>query len=244
MSQGDLEQISREGAADAKKAADDAARAIQDADQALLAALSQRRDDSQRKITSAADTEGVRDDIRRQNEFQALLKQQIAKVRDRIKDEKARKDVLRVLRLALIDSRAEEKKLQQEQAQSAIEQRSQSLELDIELADINENDKRAIALRLRRIAQLKKEAKLLKLTGNALKENRNERARIRKEIEAIREEDKKGAEAEEQGRTAQQVLFEASRSSRALRPTCSATSSRPTPPQGWWGARQLLRSRQ
>lgn len=52
---------------------------------------------------------------------------------------------------------------------------------------------------------MKKEAKVLKLQGNALKENRNERARLRQEIEDIR---KEGKEDEDKGKTAAQFFFE------------------------------------
>jgi hypothetical protein len=217
----DIGAISAAGAADAKRAgteaarkakeiADELARAIAEADRALLDTLSNRRNDAERRVAAAADTKGVADDIRRQNQLQALIKQQIQKIRERIRDEQQRKEAIRQLRIALIDSRREEEALREEQRknalaerQAAIERRAQSLELDIELADINENDARSVALRRRRIAQLKKEAKLLKLEGNALKENRNERARIRKEIEEILKEEK-----EANRKSAQQLGFE------------------------------------
>jgi TP901 family phage tail tape measure protein len=207
----EAKRATAEAARAAKEAAAELARAIAAADQELLSTLGNRREDAERRAGAAEATEGVADDIKAQNRIQALIKQQIQKVRDRIKDEQTRKGAIRELRIAIIASRQEEERLREEQKKAAAEQRvtailerGASLELDIELADINENDKRRVALRRRRIAQLKREAKLLKLEGNALKENRNERARIRKEIEDILKEEGGG----DGGRSAQQFFFE------------------------------------
>jgi TP901 family phage tail tape measure protein len=202
---GDLEQISREGAADAKRAADDAARAIQEADQALISALSQRRDDAQRRITAAADTEGVRDDIQRQNEFQALIKQQIAKVGVRIKDEQARKEVVRQLRIALIASRAEEEKLRQEQREDAAARRAEGIDLDIAFAETTGNVNREIAARQRLIALLRKQQAAVKKGTVEWKRLRNEIAAQKAAIKDARGE---AEDEKEGGKTAQQFFFE------------------------------------
>jgi TP901 family phage tail tape measure protein len=195
---------------DRENAQKDQLRAREEADREFLDRLAGRRDDADRRASAAGETEGVADDIRAQDAIQALIKIQITKVRARVSGEKARKAAIRELRIAIIASRNEEAALREEQKKAAAEQRvsailerGAALELDIELADINENDKRRVALRRRRIAQLKREAKLLKLEGNALKENRNERARIRKEIEDILTEEKK-----ESGQSAQSFFFE------------------------------------
>jgi TP901 family phage tail tape measure protein len=208
----EIASIREQQATDAKNAAEDIKKAQDDADNALLDALSTRRDDADRRAAVAASTEGLQDDIAAQNRIQALITIQIGKVRAQIKNEQLRAQAIRELRIAKNAARREEAALREQQREAAAEQRATrilergaALELDIELADINENDKRRVALRRRRIAQLKKEARLLKLEGNALKENRNERARIRKEIEDILKEDK---QEKEEGRSAQQFFFE------------------------------------
>ena len=123
-----------------------------------------------------------------------LLRHQIEQVRARVKDRARANDIIAGLVTELIQLNNQRKDLQaqlaeqQREAQEArLERVERGIELDIELADINENTKRRVALRLQLIAQLKKEARVLKLHGNALRENRNERARIRKEIEDLLE---------------------------------------------------------
>ena len=72
-------------------------------------------------MAAAAASEGVADDIRAQNNLQALIRQQIAKVREAITNQKDRAAAIRELRIALIASRREEDALRQQQKEDAAE---------------------------------------------------------------------------------------------------------------------------
>ena len=227
----DIAGIASKGSADAKSAAADAARAVQEADRALLAVFGQRRDDAQRKIAAAAETEGLQDDIRRQNQLQALIKLQIQRIRARIKDEQARREAIRDLRIALIASRAEEDKLRQQQAQDRAAARQENINLDIEFAEITGNVAREIAARQRLIALLVKQR-------NAVKKGTTEWKRLRNEIaaqqQAIKDAQRmKRRKRRTRARPRSSSSSSSCRRSRASRPTCSGTSS-PAPRRGWW----------
>jgi len=199
--------------ADAQKAAEEsrrsaaeaAAAASQEADQALLEALGQRREDVQRRISAASETPGLQDDIQRQNQLQALIKQQIIKIRERVKDEKARKEAIRELRIALIASRAEEEKLRQEQLANQIAAQQESLNLDITFAQTTNNVAREVAARQRLIALLKKQQSHVKKGTLEWKRLRNE---IAEQQQAIADAQKQNEKGKEQGKTFAQSAFE------------------------------------
>jgi TP901 family phage tail tape measure protein len=201
----DIASISAAGAADAKSAAADAAKAIKEADQVLLDALSQRREDFQRRISSAGDTEGLQDDIRRQDQFQALIKIQIAKIRARIKDEQARKEAIRELRIALIASQQEEAALRQQQAQERAAAKQEGINLDIQFAEITGNVAREIAARQRLIGLLRKQQAAVKKGTAEWKRLRNEIAAQKAAIKDARGE---AEDEKKSGKTAQQFFFE------------------------------------
>lgn len=190
----DIEAISKSGASDAKSAAALAARAASEADRALLEALGQRREDAQRKIAAASDTPGVQDDIRRQNTLQALIKIQIQKIRARIKDEQARKDAIRALRIALIASRQEEERLRQEQVAAAVAAQQETINLDITFAETTGNVNREVAARERLIALLRKQQAKVKKGTIEWKRLRNEIAEQQQAIKEAREQNEKGKE--------------------------------------------------
>ena len=201
----EIEAITQKGATTAKNAAAEAARAASEADRALLDALGQRRDDAARKIAAAADTAGVQDDIRRQNELQALIKIQIAKVRERIKGEQERKAAIRDLRIALIASRREEDALRQQQAEERAAARQENINLDIAFAETTGNVAREIAARQRLIALLKKQQASVKKGTNEWKRLRNE---IATQQQAIKDAKKESEKTSDTGKSAQQFFFE------------------------------------
>jgi TP901 family phage tail tape measure protein len=192
-------------ARDAQNAAEEAARAIEEADRAFLDALGKRREDADRRASAAAATEGLADDIRAQNRIQALIKQQITKVRERIRDEKLRKQAIRELRQALIDSRREEEALLREQAADRAARAQESTLLDISLAETTGNTNREIAARKRLIALLKKQQAEVKRGTIEWKRLRNE---IAEQQAAIKEAQEQAAGEQGDGRSAQQFFFE------------------------------------
>jgi len=132
----------------------------------------------------------------------ARYRSQIEEIRKTLGNTRAARDAIQRLQDQILleaNKIKENQRRFREQLRRELEERQERIrrgvELDIELADINENTRRRINLRLKLIAQLKREAKVLKLTGNALKENRNEQARIRKEIEELRGEQKDTGDA-------------------------------------------------
>jgi TP901 family phage tail tape measure protein len=191
-----------------ERLASDAARAASERDRALLEALAGRREDAERAITAAGDTESLQDDIRRQDTLQALIKQQIQKVRDRIKDEKTRTAAIRELRQALIDSRREEDALRREQREAARaraaeqqERIDQIQQLNIDIASERGNDaalERAINARITRI---NKQIKAAKGDQVRIKQLVLERERLKNQLE-------EAADKEKEGKSAQQFFFE------------------------------------
>ena len=154
---------------DRENAQQDLIRARNDADRAFLDTLGTRRDDAGRRASAAAETEGVADDIRAQDRIQALIKQQITKVRARIADEQTRKAAIRELRLALISSRQEEDALRAQQRADVAARREEGISLDIAFAETTGNVQREIAARQRLITLLKKQQAAVKKGTNEWK---------------------------------------------------------------------------
>jgi TP901 family phage tail tape measure protein len=201
----DIASITKQGATAEKNAAADAARAQKDADQSLLELLSNRRDDAERKAAVAATTESLADDIRAQNRIQALIKQQIIKIRDQIQDEKARKAAIRELRIALIESRREEEALRKERLQQAAANQQESVTLDIDLAVTVGNTNKEIQARLKLIALLKKQQAAVKRGTLEWKRLRNE---IAEQEQAIKDAKKQKEKADKTSNTFATAAFE------------------------------------
>lgn len=187
------------------RAAEDAARAQAEADRNFIDALASRREDANRRAGAAADTASLNDDIRAQDRIQALIKIQIQKIRDQIKDEQTRRNAIRELRIALIESRREEEALRQERAQAAAAARQEAINLDIEFAEITGNTAREIAARQRLIALLRKQQAAVKKGTAEWKRLRNEIAQQQQAIKDARGEAEQDAD---QGKSAQQFFFE------------------------------------
>lgn len=207
-----LEALQEKDAQEAEQAAnsrkDAAQRALQaqeEADQTFLELLSTRRDDQSRRIATAQDTASLRDDIQAQNNLQALIKQQIAKIRERVKSEQARRDAIRELRIALIASRAEEERLREEQRKQAQEQASTILDIKIQIAETKGQvalEKRLLQEKIRRLKAQIKAAKGNKLLVAQL---RLELAQTQKELEDL---NKQQEDTNKAGKTLAQSQFE------------------------------------
>lgn len=180
-----------------------------DSDQAVADALAGDRAGLENLIARASGTASLKDDIRFTKALRDLIERQIAEASKRIKDVDVRRQFLaaanRLLVQLVLDIKRDTRQMMRD-IQAALREEQErfqtGIELDIELADLNENTKRRIKLRQDLIRALLKERRVLKLTGNALKENRNEVARIRAEIEKIRGEQK------DTGKSFQEMTFE------------------------------------
>lgn len=195
--QAGIESDAKAAAASAESAAKKIAAAALDADKALAKLFTDRRGRLENLIDRAGSTDSLKDDIRFTKALRKLIQDQIDEARKRIKDVAERRDFIKAANDLLVQLLLDIKKDKEQMARDAREaiQTKQAnilegIELDVELADINENTNRRIALRKRLIAALLRERKVLHLTGNALKENRNEIARINAEIEEIKNETK------------------------------------------------------
>lgn len=190
----DAEKLKRE----AEQAARDAAQAVRDQEQALLAQFGLARDQQQNEIAAAEAKAGLQDDIREQKELRVLVLAQIAAIKQRISIEGGRNSAITALQAILIQVNRSLSSLAQQQ-QAAAEERRQELlrgiSLDVELAQITDNQVAEVNARNKKIGvlqqALKREAQLHGKTTVAYKEIRNEIAQERAAIEEIRKEKQK-----------------------------------------------------
>lgn len=157
---------------------------------------------SERLAIRADRTESLKDDIKFQKQIIAILRAKQAAVLKILGNTAGARKIIsdiqdRILTEAgkLRTDQQNFRKQLRDALVATIERIRTGIQLDVDLADINENTKKRISLRQKLIQNLIKERKKLHLTGNALKENRNEIARINKEIEDIRGETKKSGDA-------------------------------------------------
>ena len=183
-------------AADAEAARADARKARDRADDALINILVGEERQARDRALRAAGTEGLRDDLRANAALQTILQRQIEVVRARVKDQDRANQIIAGLVTEVIGLGNERKDIlrrmaeaEREAAEARFERIETRTELLIDIAESNENQKRVVALLRRRLVELAKEARVLKLTGNKLLENLAERARIRKTIRDMLEEE-------------------------------------------------------
>ena len=198
----DVESISKQGAVEAKRAADEARRAKEEADRAFLAVLGTRREDAANAAAVASAEGSTREAIRAQDRLQALIRAQIAKIRERIRDEQTRKEAIRALRKALNESRREEEDLRREQREEQQARIDDIQQLNIAIAQETGNEaalERAIQARIDRI---NKQIKAAKGEQRRVKELILERERLKNQLEELTEQEK------DNRKTAQEFFFE------------------------------------
>jgi len=190
---------------DSEQAARDAAAAVAAQEQDLLSQFGLARDQQQNRIAAAAATTAVTDDIKAQKKLAALVRDQIAAVRERITVEGGRKEAITALRAILIQVNQSLDGLAKQQQAAQAERRQQLLQginLDIDFAQINDNQTAEVNARKRLIAKLRDELALVKKGTNAYKEIRNAIAEQNKAIAEIT------AEKRKQGQSFAQASFE------------------------------------
>jgi TP901 family phage tail tape measure protein len=184
---------------EAEKAASDAAAAVRDREQALLAGFGVARDQQANKIAAAAQTVGLQDDIKRQKQLKALVLQQIAAVRERISIEGGRAAAIVALQAILTQVSSSLQSLAQQQQQAQQAQRAallQGIDLDISLAQITDNQAAEVRARNRKIAQLNKDlAAEAKLHGKTTVEYKTIRNEIAAQNAALKEIQKEKAQS-------------------------------------------------
>jgi hypothetical protein len=124
-------QIAEQQAADAREAAQEAARLATERDQAFLAVQEDARGRQQRLVTLAGDTEPLTDDIRRQEQLRALIQKQIAGLRASALDEKTKQAAIKALVLekqATTDQIKRLREADKEQRKEQAEQQQEELE--------------------------------------------------------------------------------------------------------------------
>ncbi len=160
---GEQEQIANDitsAEEDAAQKAEDQAQKAQDArdkrDAAFLALLARREQKVLNAQAKAALSEGIRDDIVVNRNLKRLYKQQIEKIKDRVKDKETRNEAIRDLQKRIFQLDLDFVQLQKQAAEEAQQRIRESLELDIEFFSTTENVPREIAARKRLIRHLKK----------------------------------------------------------------------------------------
>lgn len=190
----DADALKRE----AEQAANKAAQAVRDQEQALLSQFGLARDQQANKIAAAAATATVNDDIKAQKKLAALVRNQIAAIRERISVEGGQKAALIALKAIQIQVTAALQSLAQQQREAQEARRQtllQAINLDIELAQITGNQALEVSKRNKKISVLQKalmeEARLHGKTTVAYKEIRNQIAQERAALDEIRKEKQK-----------------------------------------------------
>lgn len=148
--------IEAEIAANQKDSADKAKDAADAADEANLSRLERVRTRAQERITDAQATETLADDLRQNIIFRNLIRKQINRIRDLIKDRKEQADAIRALQAIERDVNREIKDLQKQRRDQIAERIAESIQLDIEFGQITENARLEINARRREIQRLRK----------------------------------------------------------------------------------------
>ena len=189
-----VEGIENSITADAKSKADEIQKAKDEQDDALLKIFSNAEDDANLRLTIAEGTKSLKDDIAANKHLRAVLIQQRAEGKKKIKDLEDRRDFVRettakIKRLGLEIKQAikDQRQAQREAAREQRERAIAGIELDIEFAEITKNRGLEIRLRNKLIDALEEQIKHEKGNTNRIKELRNEIARQKQAIKEANE---------------------------------------------------------
>ena len=199
------EQLEEEIKNDAEQAKKDIEEKRKERAQAILKIFSSKEQKALNKVAIAEQTKTLKDDIATNTALLAVYEQQKIVARKKIKDAEVLADFLaevdqKIFEIGL-EVAADRKELRQQIRQEQRDARERvitGLNLDIELAEINENKKKEISLRRQLIRALEDQIKHEKGNTNKIKELRNEIARQRQAIrEATNEEKKRQSDSRE-----------------------------------------------
>lgn len=193
--QNDIDSIFKDAADDRKDRTEKAQKLLEEADKKTIGGFQNREEAQNNKILIAEGTESLKDDIRTNRKLVAILTQQRDVGSKKIKDLEARRDFVRettgkIIRLNQ-EIAADLKKQRNAERDAARDKREAAItgiELDIDLAVINENKSREVALRKKLIRALEDQIKHEQGNTNKIKELRNEIARQRVAIKEAKDE--------------------------------------------------------
>lgn len=200
--QAQIDSLQAEIEGERKRSADEAARARKDADEALLETLGTRREDLANTAAVLARQGNIRAAIAAQDALQALIKTQIRKIRQQVKDEESRRAAIRALRIARNQSQREEELLRQQQAQERAERVNTIQQLNIDIAIETENDAAARRAIQKRIKTLNAQIAAAKGDQVKVKQLILERERLRNQLEELNKTEK------DNSKTAERFFFE------------------------------------
>ena len=163
---------------------DENQRKLDEADNAFLRDSALRQATLRRRQAAAEDTPTPVDDIAVSNALQLFYKNEIARARATLKDAAVLKETISQLRDAQLDEFLNERALRREARRNALERREEHLDINIELAQVNENRQAEIRARNARIAFLRER---IESTRRGSIERRRLRLEIARERAAIRE---------------------------------------------------------
>jgi hypothetical protein len=163
---------------------DENQRKLDEADNAFLRDSALRQSTLRRRQAAAEDTPTPVDDISVSNALQLFYKNEIARARATLKDAAVLKETISQLRDAQLDEFLNERALRREARRNALERREEHLDINIELAQVNENRQAEIRARNARIAFLRER---IESTRRGSIERRRLRLEIARERAAIRE---------------------------------------------------------
>lgn len=192
--QSQAESKAKKAKDDARRAAADAASAVKAQEQALLSDFGVERDQKANAIAAAALKAGLQDDIKAQQALKALVLRQIAAVKERISVAGGKKAALAALRAIEIQVNAALESLNEQQRQAAEERRQgvlDSTRLDIDFAEISDNQQAEVTARRKLIKQLQEQQALVKKGTVAWKELRNQIAQQNAAIAEVTKEKQK-----------------------------------------------------
>lgn len=200
-----IEALADAATAEAQRHADEMAQKLADADDAFLRSLDRRESALRNAQTLAEASAGLADDIRVSNQLQALFREQIRVARDTINDARLKAETIAELRAELARETQNERDLRAQQRRERVDRRAESLELDIQIAQANDNTKAEIRARRARIRFLQERIR-------TTREGTNQRKRLilelRQEQAAIRDLQKEGKDqADESKASFEQLSF-------------------------------------
>lgn len=201
----DIAAISGQAAAEKKRVAGEVASTQRDADRAFLELLGSRREDISNSAEALAAQGNLQGAIKLLDTLQAIIKQQITRIRTTIKDEQERAAAIRALRQARNASKREEEALRAQIATERAERLDTIQQLNIDIAIEQENDAAAKRSIQKRIKTLNDRIDAARGDQVKVKQLILEREKLRNQLKDLNKVDEDTAKDR---KSAQQFFFE------------------------------------
>jgi hypothetical protein len=171
----------------------------EESDRAFVQGLSNQTRGANRRQLVAQETARLSDDIRVSEELQRIYAGQIEAARKNIRDKELRDSTIAGLEEQLFAEERSERSLRQQQRTQALERREESLDLDVQLAAAQDNERKEIRAHEAKIRYLTERIRHTREGTNQRKALRVQIAQERAEIKRLQEEIKKENEEDEGG---------------------------------------------